>query len=348
MKTNFSLLFVPFLFIRFCICAEQIQGCFPNDKLPSHITPLTSFGQRAEWSRDGRTVFFVDKAGGDVFAVDVLTKDVKQITKPEHRPQNHGYYRVFVMWNGDLLLGHGAERHKLHFQVLDKSLELQPWSVEGEYFDEGPAVSRTSNKIAWTKPGQGQIYTGEFHYSSEGKPGIINKKLILDNSKEPIIDEDGTAYSHILETQDFNPVDENILIWNQYLRNDYGFRSEVMSINLLTGNIRNHTKSPHLYDEAEGIFPCGEYTTVESDRHRPGRGTGGIDIYRLRLDGTSDSYERLTYFTDLEGYRSSNPVISDCGKYMVFQASTVPSPAGFGCGLYIFDFEQYNRNIRGF
>ncbi len=325
------------------------QGCYPYDMLPIHISPLTEFGQRAEWSLDGEKIFFIDSAGGDIWSVEILTGKLKQITKPEYRPQNHGYYRVFVMWNGDLLLGHGDQRHKLHFQILDKNLELPPWSIEGEFFDEGPAVSRISNKIAWTKPGQRQIYIGELQYSSEGKPTIINKKLLLDNSNEPIVDEDGVAYPPvILETQDFIPRDENILIWNQYLRNEYGFRSEVMSINLLTGNIRNHTNSPHLYDEAENIFPCGKYTTVESDRHRPVRGTGGIDIYILELDGTINNYQRLTYFTDLGGFRSSNPVISDCGRYMAFQASYAGARAGHGCGLYLFDFTRYKVNIRGF
>lgn len=30
--------------------------------MPAHITPLTTFGQRSEWSLDGKEIFFVDKA----------------------------------------------------------------------------------------------------------------------------------------------------------------------------------------------------------------------------------------------------------------------------------------------
>lgn len=334
-----------FIILSHLICHNITgQGCFPAEKLPSHITLLTDFGQRAEWSLDNKTIFFVDSAGGDVWSVDVLSKEIKQITKPEHRPKNHGYYRVFVLWNGDLLLGHGPRRHELHFQVMDKSLCLPPWSVEGELFNEGPAVSRVSNKIAWTGMGQRQIYSGEFHYSNEGIPTIINKKLLLDNSVKPIVDKDGHTYPmRIIETQDFNPKDENILIWNHY-----GDGCEVMSIHLITGEINNHTKSPQTYDEAENIFPNGEYTTTESDRHWPGRGIPGIDIYKLKLSGSVKIYERLTYFTDLEGYRSSNPVISECGNFMAFQASYYGAQAGHGCGLYIFDFKQHKKNIRGF
>jgi len=51
--------------------------------LPAHITPLTDFGQRSEWSLDGKQVYFVDKAGGDVWVVDIRTKKTRQITKPD-------------------------------------------------------------------------------------------------------------------------------------------------------------------------------------------------------------------------------------------------------------------------
>jgi hypothetical protein len=342
MKTILTAALLLVLFFRSFICAGQ--GCFPADKLPSHISPLTDFGQRAEWSLDNKAIFFLDSAGGNVWSVDVFTKELKQITRPEHKPENHGYYRVFVKWNGNLLLGHGPRRHELHFQILDQTLERPPWNIEGELFNEGPAVSRLSNKIAWTGMGQRQIYTGEWCYTSEGEPTIINKRLVLDNSEKPIVDEQGRPYPmSIIETQDFNPRDENILIWNHY-----GGGCEVMSINLITGKIINHTKSPHTYDEAENIFPGGEYTTTESDRHWPGKGIPGIDIYKLRLDDQTESYVRLTYFTDLEGFRSSNPVISDCGRYMAFQASYYGARAGHGCGLYIFDFDQYTKNLRGF
>jgi hypothetical protein len=305
MKRKIPLILFFIVFFRLSICVGQ--GCFPVDKLPSHISALTDFGERAEWSLDGKIIYYLDHAGGEVWAIDILTKELKQITKLEDRPQDHGYFRVFVMWNGSLLLGHGDERHKLHFQILDAGLKQSPWAIEGEFFDEGAAVSRISNKIAWTYPGQRQIYTGEFHYSSDGKPTIRNKKLILDNSNKPIIDEEGMTYSFIIETQDFNPKNENILIWNQYLSNEYSFRSEVMSINLLTGNIENLTNSPHTYDEAENIFPSGEYIAVESDRHRPAKDVGGIDIYKFRLDGATETYERLTYCYRFKGLPFKQP-----------------------------------------
>lgn len=331
--------------------AQEMQECFPADQLPDHIIQLTDFGQRSEWSLDGERVFFVDRAGGEVFVVETDTKETRQITHPDTRPEGHGYYRVFVMWNGDLLLGHGPERHRLSFQILDKSLVFPAKIIRGEYFDEGPALSRTTNKIAWTLPEQQQIYTGEIVYDDNGQPDIVNKELLVDNSN--VTDTDGNRYEEILETQDLVPGSEEVLVWNQYHVNEHGFRSDIMSIDMETRTIVNHTKAPHLYHEAEGIFPDGEYVTLESDQHRPTRGTGTIDIYRLKIDreaaknteiyNLDDYLERMSFFSDVEGYRSSNPVISDDGRWMVFQGSLSGTDAGVGCGLYLFDLSKFEE-----
>ncbi|CAN5157606.1 hypothetical protein BH23BAC1_BH23BAC1_26880 [soil metagenome] len=340
MKKHF-LFYLPFLFLILVFSKYKLiaQDCFPEDKLPPHITFLTDFGQRAEWSLDGKQVYFVDKAGGEVWVVDIKTKNTRQITRPEDRPSGHGYYRVVSLANGDLLLGCGAERHKLYFQVLDKSFKFPPKTIEGEELDEGPAVSRKSMKIAWTLPGQQQIYAGEIAYA-DGQPKIVNTKLVVDNKNVVTIDE--KKYEDILESQNWRPKKEEELIFAQYRRGD-GFSSEVFGINLQTGKIVNYSKSPDTYDEPEGIFPDGEYTLVESDKHKPTKGTSTIEVYKLKLDGTGKNYERLTYFTDEKGYRASNPAVRDDANFIVFQGSHANSDAGVGCGLYLFDIKKYNK-----
>ena len=273
--------------------------------------------------------------------VDLSTKETRQITIPEDRPQGYGYYRVFVLANGDLLLGCGPKRQKLYFQVLDKGLKNPPQTIEGEEFCEGPAVSRKTMKIAWTLPGQLQIYMGEITFSG-GKPKIINKKLLIDNKTTVTVD--GVKYKTIIETQNWRPFKEEELIFSQYMVGEDLFKSEVCGLSINTGEIVNYSKSPLTYDEPEGIFPNGEYTLVECDRHRPTRHSGTIDIYKLKLDTSSVDYERLVFFSDEEGFRSSNPVVRDDGKYFVFQASEAGSNAGVGCGLYLFDIEQFERS----
>jgi Tol biopolymer transport system component len=132
------------------------------------------------------------------------------------------------------------------------------------------------------------------------------------------------------------------LIFAQYKRGT-SFRSEVFGIETLTGKIINYSKDSLAYDEPEGIYPNGKYTLVESDKHNIISGTSTIDIYKLKLDGTGKNYQRLTYFADEKGYRSSNPVISDDAKMMSFQGSYAGSEAGGGCGIYLFDFGKFEK-----
>jgi len=332
MKVASIFLYFPLFLVLSCNIKGP-EGCFPNELLPSHIEPLTDFGQRAEWSLDGKTIYFVDSAGGDVWMVDVKSKKTRKITKPSYRPKGHGYYRVLCMSNGDLLFTCGPERYKLTMQVMDENLKTAPFTIPNEQINEGPAISRKSMKIAWS-PDHKTIYTGEIKYNDRNLPAIVNKKLII-NNKDVVAD--GIKYEDILEPQDFRQTDENELIWSQYGKTSEGiFSSEVMGYNLKTGEIVNYSKAPEQYDEPEGIFPYDGFTLIESDKHNP-KGTAYIDIYKISLDPNAPSYERLTFFSDVKGFRSSNPVVSDDGKKMAFQASIAGSAAGAGCGLYIFD-----------
>jgi hypothetical protein len=60
----------------------------------------------------------------------------------------------------------------------------------------------------------------------------------------------------------------------------------------------------------------------------------------LKLDGTGKDYKRLTFFSDIEGFRASNPVVSDDGRLIAFQESISNSAPGAGAGLYIFDLTK--------
>ncbi len=117
--------------------------------------------------------------------------------------------------------------------------------------------------------------------------------------------------------------------------------TEVFGLNIETGKVTNYSNAPNQYDEPEGIFPDGKYTTVECDRHNP-KGPQYDDIYKLALDG-SGKIERLTFFADYPGYKASNPVISDDGKYMAFQYAKAGDWAGIGRGILIFDLLEYEK-----
>ena len=133
------------------------------------------------------------------------------------------------------------------------------------------------------------------------------------------------------------------MTWTQYGNTVDGiFTSETMGYNLETGQIINYSKSPKEYSEPEGIFPDGEYTLIECDHHGLG-GIKQIDIYKMKLDGTGENIERMTFFNDIEGYKASNPVVSDDGKKIAFQAANASSATGVGCGIYLFDLEKWEQ-----
>jgi hypothetical protein len=327
-RTLLAFILVFFTLKSFC------QNCYPSHKLPKNIVQLTNFGQRAECSLDGQTVYFLDKPGGQVWAVNINTKLVTQLTYSTNKPQGYGYYRVLCLADGNLLLCGGSERHVLQMEVLHKSFKKVPEVIPSVLLDEGPAVSRKTMKIAWTTPGQTAMYWGTLAYK-KGKPYFKTKTFIADTTS--ITDQEGIKYTDILETQNWRGKNETELIFAQYSRGK-AFRCEVMGLNLPSGAIINYSKAPNYYDEPEGIFPNQQYILVESDRHLPTTGTSTIDIYKLALDGTGKNIERLTHFADTPGFRSSNPVVSDNGRFMVFQGSYAGSEAGGGCGIYLMEF----------
>jgi Tol biopolymer transport system component len=118
--------------------------------------------------------------------------------------------------------------------------------------------------------------------------------------------------------------------------------ASVMGIDLQTGQVTNFSKTPGTYNEPEGIFPDGLYTTVEADRQCESlggeRGSGNIDIWKLSLDGTGKDFVRVTHFNDYVGGKASNPVVSTDGRFMAFQAARAGDPAGVGYGILIYWF----------
>ncbi|MCG6923768.1 MAG: hypothetical protein LJF30_00365 [Acidobacteria bacterium] len=130
------------------------------------------------------------------------------------------------------------------------------------------------------------------------------------------------------------------MVWAQYGHTDEGvFTAETMGTHLETGETVNYSKAPGQYDEPEGVFPDGVHTLIECDHHDR-KGTSTIELYRLRLDGTGKDSVRLTHFSDVEGFRASNPVVRDDGRFIAFQESQSSSPPGTGDGLYLLDLEK--------
>src|SRR5688572_25943397 len=78
----------------------------PEQNLPPHIRQLTRFGERAEFSLDGRRVLFLSKTFGDAMEVEIDTGIIRNLTS--HYP-HYGYTRALYLSNGDILLSGPTE-----------------------------------------------------------------------------------------------------------------------------------------------------------------------------------------------------------------------------------------------
>lgn len=304
---------------------------FPVDKLPPYVRKLTDVGERADFSHDGRRILYVTKSGGEVEEIEIATGEVRRISAFAHPPEV-GFYRALYLANGDYFLAGGTGRRECVMYFLDRRLDRPPTIIERPIW-EGPAISRKRLRMAWT-PDHQRLLVADIKYV-RGVPTLVNERQVLDEPQVASFEDTGPKGT--LEPQNFVPPRELLLTFSQYNETER-FTSEVFTLDLASGKLVNHSHAPGQYDEPEGIFPDGRHTLVESDAHDR-RGTGFIDLYRLRLDGTGRDFVRLTHFADVPGFRASNPVVSDDGRFIAFQEARTGENAGVGHGIYLLDWK---------
>lgn len=321
-------------------------GGSPADHLPPHIRQVTWFGERADWSHDGQRILFISKTFGDAMELDLATMQVRNRTA--HYP-HHGYTRALYLSNGDILLSGpeqfdpkkiGEAREQCWLYVLDKS-GAKPAAPLGTKCSEGPAISRKRMHIAWTHvaaeypdampAGSSRMQEADIVFE-DGKPKLVNQQLIVESKDLP--------FRCTMETQNLRPPEEKELIFSAYGHQG----TDVVGIDLATKKVTNYSNAPRQYDEPEGVFPDGQYTLVECDKQNL-KGMANVDLWKLKLDGSGD-YERLTFFSDYPGFKASNPVVSDDGRFIAFQIASSREAAGVGHGIFVFDLNKSRESQR--
>jgi len=314
----------------------------PLDNLPPNIELLTHFGERADISSDNKRVAFMAKSFGDAMLIDLKTRVLTCLTCDVPAAT---FLRVMHLVTGDyILIGPG------HFENIHTSrtrdnelwfLSQEPGSKPvklGQTMSEGAAISKKSLKLAFSvlpeqdpalAPGTSRLIVADLDLA-HGAPKLINKKTVYESKDR----------SCVLEAQDFYD-DDRKMTFTCYQPHD---TASVMGMDFETGQVTNFSNAPGTYNEPEGIFPDGLYTTVEADRQcqefTGPCGSGNIDIWRLRLDGTGKDFVRLTHFNDYQGGKASNPVVSTDGRFMAFQAARAGDPAGVGYGVLLYWFAK--------
>ncbi|QHN05564.1 hypothetical protein FTO74_15375 [Granulicella sp. WH15] len=310
---------------------------------------LSHFGERADFAPDNKSVAFMGKSYGDAFVVDLKTHVIRCLTC---NVPGTAFLRVMYLANGDYILL-GPEKftdlkvsrtRDNEFWYLSKKPNSKPVRMGGVHLHEGAAVSKHSMKVSYSETWE-EIASFPEHYSrlmtadvdlSGTTPKLINQKMVYESHDNDCI----------LEAQDFYDNDTK-MTFTCYVTKGRPAGSDalakVMGIDLKTGVVTDFTKSPETYNETEGIYPDGKYTSVEGDRHIAQlggeHGMKNIDIYKMKLDGTGKDYVRITHFNDYQGWKSSNPVISTDGKMMAFQVGhSTDASAGIGYGVLLYHF----------
>ena len=317
----------------------------PLKHLPANIEVLTHFGERADISPDNQRVAFMAKSFGDAMVIDLKTRAITCLTC---NVPGAAFLRVMHLVTGDyILIGpdhfediHTSRSRDNELWFLSKERGAKPVKL-GQKMSEGAAISKKSLKIAFSQlpaqapelaPGASRLMVAELDRSGD-VPKLINKKTVYESKDRGCV----------LEAQDFYDNDRK-MVFTCYEQQGAAEGASVMGIDLETGAVTNFSKTPGTYNEPEGIFPDGLYTTVEADRQCAWlggeRGHGNIDIWKLKLDGTGKNFTRLTHFNDYEGGKASNPVISTDGRFMAFQVGQTGDPAGVGYGILIYWFNK--------
>jgi len=311
----------------------------PLQHLPSNIEVLTHFGERADISPDNQRVAFMAKSFGDAMVIDLKSRVIQCLTCNVPAAV---FLRVMHLSTGDyILIGpdhfedmHTSRTRDNELWFLSKERGSKPVKLN-QKMSEGAAISKKSLKIAFSQtaaqapdlgPEAWRLIVADVELA--GTPRLINKKTVYESKDR----------SCTLEAQDFYD-DDRKMTFTCY---EPQGRASVMGIDLQTGAVTNLSKAPGTYNEVEGIFPDGLYAAVEADRQCEElggqRGSGNIDIWKLRLDGTGKDFTRLTHFNDYEGGKASNPVVSTDGRFMAFQSARTTDLAGVGYGILLYWF----------
>lgn len=318
----------------------------PLKNLPENVEVLTLFGERADISPDNNRVAFMAKTFGDAMVIDVKTRNISCLTC---NIPAAAFLRVMHLSNGDYLLI-GPDQFE-NIQVSKKNSDLWYLSKDagsrpvkiGQRVSEGVALSKTTMKIAFTEiaskeetPVFSKLVVADIDLSG-GIPKLINRTIVLESRDKTCT----------VEAQDFYANDTKMTFFC-YVPNE---AFDVKGVDLLTKQVTNFSNAPNAFNEPEGIFPDGKYTTVEMDRQCEWlggkRGSGNLDIWEMKIDGMGKELVRLTHFNDFQAGKAANPVVSTNGKLMAFQAAKSTDPPGMGHGLLLYWFTP-KPSERGF
>jgi len=144
------------------------------------------------------------------------------------------------------------------------------------------------------------------------------------------------------ERADFSHDGKKILFVGKTYGDVFEVELATGKISLITGHFYHggFTRALYLANDDVLLSGCTSFDAANPHINRQNTNCSGcIDIWKLKLDG-SGQMDRLTFFSNYKGYKSSNPVVSDDGKFMAFQMARSTDLAGIGYGIFIMELKK--------
>ena len=180
--------------------ADDGPATSPDRDLPPHITRLTLFGERADFSHDGKRILFVEKTFGDVYEVDLATDEVRAadgVTTPTTATP------VPCIWPTATSCSPAPSGSTLSTPAEPASSATSPSSTRAWRSRPCPGhqVLRGAGRLAQANahrldprratsiptrcpPGGSRIYEADI-VNKDGKPTLANRRLVLDSRDLP-------------------------------------------------------------------------------------------------------------------------------------------------------------------
>lgn len=309
----------------------------PMFALPSNMRLISAFGERPAFSPDGTKIGFIGQSYGDAYEYDIATGAIRNLTA--HAPHK-GFLRIHYLSDGSyLLLGprvpaasrEATRNATIELFWMDASATRPPVPL-GKTVWEGIAVSRTSNRIAWTEiqplaPSITDIKSSAVMTATvvvnNGMPRLESIKKVLETG----------ASQCLVEPQDFLPGDTGLTLPCYHIppKAD-GRQTDVVALDFKTAKLVTYPTPVSLYGEVEGLFPDGKHTLVECSGDR----SAGMDLCLLKLNEKNPSYTRLTRIMDYGRWKYGNPVVSPDGRTIAVQIGSADVvDAGVGQGIVL-------------
>lgn len=315
----------------------------PFENLPKNMERLNKFGWRPDISEDGKNIVFVNKEFGDVFTMNLETKEINCITDtvcPNH-PDHGAFIRASYLPNGDyLLVGmkewpkekpdqkmplYSRARHEeCHMFYLSKEPGSLPIQF-GPAFYEAAAIGKYSMKVGYVinwwadsslPEGKSELYVADLKMEN-GKPSLKNPKKMMESSFPP----DGR-----LAAVGFYKNDTKLLVISYDYTPMCG--AHALSLDIASGEVTDVSVEKYHVDEPAATCWDEDYCILRSSRHvKPDKfppekcNLEKTDLYLLKLDGTGKDCKRLTYVSDIEGFKCNDATVSRDGKFMIVQIS---------------------------